>query len=374
MRRYLETLFRQKELFLIPALAVPLVALLAVALAGPRYDVTASIWVAPSPFSGPSGSSRSAPPSNELEAQALREWLKTESFRREVMDRVGLSSAIQQGRWPVPSQLQLFMRDTGLGSLPLVGAALRAMGLVAPSTKDDAMAHGLRTISSSLKVASDGNNLLLITYSGNEPALGRRLVEEMIVLYNEKTLAVRGEEVRAVTDFYTRQVTLQEERLGQAAQALQGYLAAHPEPPPGTARPPAEAAELENLRRNYVLAQTLYEHALSRLEEVRIETEAAISNRDQSFQVIDVPLEPEMASLSTRSIIMTLLLGLLLGATLGLVPIVVSTWLDGKVRTREDVERAISTPLIAQVPILPGEGADMRGNVRRMLARYPHST
>lgn len=373
MRRYLETLFRQKEQFLIPALSVPIIAVLAVALAGPRYDVTASIWVAPSPFSDPASRSRTVPPSNELEAQALREWLKTESFRREVMDRVGLVNAIQRGQWPAPSQLQLFVRDAGLSEVPLLGGTLRALGLVAPSTTDEAMTQGLCMLSRSLKVASDGNNLLLITYNGNEPALGQRLVEEVIALYNEKTLAVRSEEVRSVTDFYTRQVTLQEERLGQAAQALQQYLATHPEPPPGSVRPPAELAELENLRRNYVLAQTLYEHALSSLEEVRIETEAAISNRNQSFQLIDLPLEPDSASFSTRSIITTLLLGLLLGATLGLVPIVVSTWLDGKVRTREDVEKAVSTPLIAQVPLFPGKRTDTRGNVRSILARYPRS-
>ena len=75
MRRYLETLFRHKRLFLIATFATPVVAIVALLSVGQQYKVSASIWVKPSPILDPVARSRATP--SEIEAQALRERLYT---------------------------------------------------------------------------------------------------------------------------------------------------------------------------------------------------------------------------------------------------------------------------------------------------------
>lgn len=350
MKRYLETLFRFREVFLIPVLTIPIIALVAMAYTGKQYEVVSSIWVQPSPFLDPLIRSRTTP--SEIEAQALREWLATKAFRKEIMDRVGLTDAIRRGEWPAPSQLKV-----------------KIPGLASAVSKDAALDAGLDMIGDRLRISTPGDNLLRIRYKGKEPFLGERLVDETIDLYNEKALKSQAAGVKTGIGFYTRQVQQQKNRLDEAAGELRTFLELRPAPPPGEPRPADEEAALENLRRNYLLEQTLYESGLRRLEQVRTEGEAAISNRTQSFVIVDPPDEPKTTGFTKRSIVMYLMLGSTLGVALGLVPIVLLTWLDNRVRTRDDVERLVRAPLIVQVPLLPRSWKRHAGLVRVALAQ-----
>jgi hypothetical protein len=121
-------------------------------------------------------------------------------------------------------------------------------------------------------------------------------------------------------------------------------------------RPASEDAALEDLRRAYLLEQSLYESYLRRLDEVRIESEAAISNHHLTFQVVDYPRQPEAAGLSGANIAATLVIGILLGAVLGLLPIVVMTALDGTVRTARDIEQIAMPTFVVQAPLIPVKG------------------
>jgi uncharacterized protein involved in exopolysaccharide biosynthesis len=370
LRRYLETLFRHKSLFLIPVLAIPLVALITFLYTGDSYRVASSVWVEPSAIDDVA--TRGDVPPSEFESRALNEWLATEAFRREVMDKVGLTAAIERREWPVATPLQAQIQDMGLDNVPGLNSLLDAFGWVAPRNLDEAMRSGLRMIEDTVRVRPEGTNLLRIDYEGKEPALGQRVVQETIALYNVKTLELRTSHANSGIDFHTRQVQIQEQRLRDAEARLNQFLVLHPAPLPGQVRPPAEEAELENLRRAHTLETTLYETSLRRLEEFRIAGEAAIADRGQTFRVIDQPLRAVNIGYTARTMAMMIFLGLLLGFIFGILPIMILTWLDGTIRTREDIEKVIRAPLIVEVPLIPLRSGQPRDLARRALA-YPSS-
>lgn len=355
MKRYLETLFRHKILFLIPVIVIPVVTITVTFLSGKESQVTALVWIEPDNILESLGArSRTA---NELEAQAINERLSTEAFRTEIRDRSGLTEATLKGEWPPPaSRLERLMSSNSL--FRKVG---RSVGItVTPRSVDEALDIALDMIGNSLKVAEKGNNLLVISYTGSDPVLGVKLVNETITLYNETTLAARAQDTTTGLEFFSQQLLSQQERTDLASQELQVFREANPPPLPGEQRPPEEEAELQSLTREYAIELGLYEAALSRLEKFRLTGEAATSTRDLTFQVIDPPTLSGTSGPGQRQLGMMGLLGLTLGLFLGLVPIILLTWRDSTVRTREDVEKAVQAPAIVEVPLLPTYGKEQK--------------
>lgn len=371
MRRYLETLFRYKLLFLIPVIIIPVIALLAAFYGAREYQVEASLWVEPVPFLQPGalsgGTTKLAV--NAPQAAAMQEQLSTEAFRRDMMDRTGLTLAIQGGKWPVPTKAQKQVRELGLTQVPGVRSVLKIMGLVIPSDQATNLSNGLTMIRDSMKVAAVGNNLVKITYKGQEPLLGKRLIEEAISLHDEKAQVMRTQEARQVIDFYTRQLAIHQDAVTQTGIALQQYLETHPDPPIGQTRPPVEQREMDGLKRNLAAAQSLFDSTQRTLETVRVTSEAAVSNLNTTLQVVDAPREPNTAAFTRRYITMMVLLGFGLGVLAGLLPILLMTWLDNRLRSRDEIEQALPVPLIVQLPVFPQKAGQERDVARSALTR-----
>jgi uncharacterized protein involved in exopolysaccharide biosynthesis len=365
LRRYVATLFRLKELFLIPIITVPAIALIVTFYTGREYKVEAKVWVDPSDLLttqvlSSSSSARVTPAT--LEASTLTDWLSTEAFRQEVIDRAGLGQAIEEGLWPVPSKLGEQVAD-----IPVVRNIAKAMGVVTPVAPEPAEGLALKMVLSQVGASSEGTNLLIVTYIGTEPFLGKRLVEETLTVYNEKATDsdLRHSE-RAVT-FYTYQVDQQKAKLDVAEQDYSQYLILYPEPLPGQIRPASETAELDRLAGSVRLERALYEDALRQLESVRVVAEAVISNRTESFAVIDAPVVPDQPRLASSALILNLIVGLTLGGMITTAGIIGITWTDRTVRTREDVEDAVSIPLVERVPLVSGFSSKKGPDVRAAL-------
>lgn len=364
MRRYVATLFRLKELFLIPIITVPAIALIITFYTGREYMVESRIWVDPSGYlqETTGGSGANVTPSGS-ETRTLSERLSTESFRAEVIRRAGLADAIDQGLWPVPSEL-----GTQVAGIPVVRGIARAMGVVIPVNRDEAIDLAQKVVETQISVSSDGVNLLSVSYTGSEPFLGKRLIEETIVYYNETASGRQQEDSQIGTEFYGRQVEIQLEKLVAAEEAERAFLIANPEPLTGQVRSASERAEIDRLSRAIAIERTLYEDALQRLEQVRIQGEAAISSRNVSFAVVDLPEIPNQPSLATSALILNLIVGLTLGGMITGAGVIAITWTDRTVRTREDVEDMVSIPLVEQVPLVSGFSDKKNLGVRSALA------
>ncbi|MEX0761265.1 MAG: hypothetical protein WD208_10640 [Dehalococcoidia bacterium] len=362
MRRYAQTLFRFKELVLIPLIAVPALALIVALYTGKEYEVEAIIWVDQNRFLETltmSSPTRSTP--STVEGASLNEWFATKAFRMEVINRSGMAAAIENGNWPVPSKL-----GEQVAQVPIVRSIARALGVVMPVSPDEASNQAMNMMERQISVSAEGNNLLRARYVGKEPALGARLLEETLAYYNEKATDRQVADSQMEVEFYTRQVELQKERLDRAAGAEWSFLELYPEPMLGQTRPATELVELDRLRSAWQLEHTLYETALRKLEEVRIAGEAAVYGRNDSFAVVDPPVVPENAHVGIQALVMNLIVGVTLGGMIGGSAIVLLTWVDRTVRTREDVEDAVAVPLVAQVPQI-GRGTRGKDWVRLAL-------
>lgn len=363
MRRYVATLFRLKELFLIPIITVPAIALIVTFYTGREFEVQAKIWVDPVGFLQAEDQIPDRVTPSSIEANRLTEWLSTESFRAEVIERSGLADAIDQGLWPVPSDL-----GEQVSGVPVVRSLARGMGVVTPVNRDQAEDLAQGVVEKQISVAAEGNNLLSVSYTGVEPFLGKRLVEETIIIYNERSAIRQITDSELGTEFYGRQAELQLQKLNSAEEALRNFLAANPEPLPGQTRPASEVAELDRLQRAIALERTLYEDSLRTLEQVRIRSEAVISGRNDSFAVVDLPEVPPNARLASSALILNLIVGITLGGMITGAGVIVLTWTDRTIRTKEDVEETVNIPLVEQVPLLSGFSEKKNTSVRSALA------
>ncbi len=363
MRRYLETLFRFKELFVVPVILLPVLAFLLTFYVGKQYKVEAAIWVDPSQLLAESlAFSRIAP--SEREAQALREWLDTEAFRQEVIDSIGLSRAIEEGQWPVVTDLQVWMSRT-----PVVRSFYWRLGMAPPSSPKQAGEVALRMVKDAMKVASAGNNLIRVTYQGPEPYLGKALVERTLSLYSEKAIERQVKDSKLGVEFYTRQAQIQSERKDRAAEELRRFLEQYPDPIQGQVRPAAEISELTVLRGNYQLEETLLASGLRTLEQVRIAGEAAVSNRNASFRIVDRPQLPDRVEMTTSRLVVPIVIGFIIGMLIGLLPILLLTWAGSTAQTSEDAEKATGKPVIVRLPPATSMRGRSRHWVREVMAQ-----
>ena len=356
MQRYLETLFRRKALFLFPAIVIPVLAAAVAFYVGREYVIRASVWAQNTQILADGSGTRRA--ANDIEAQAINDRLRTVAFSSQVMDRAGLTDVILNGEWPQPTRLQ-----SQLSGIPLVEGLAKRLGLMPPDSLNGALVVGLNTVRDGVTATTAGDNLVLITYIGADPALGQRLVEETINLHREEVVASRIREGDAGIEYLTRQLKTQEEKFIASSEALARFDAEFPPPPAGLSRPPEELQERQSLQKEGVLDEAQYISALNRLEDLRLRSDASISTAGLRFRVVDLPSAPSAgASINPRTIAVMGLLGITLGGIIGVTAIVIATWRDGTVRSRADIERTIHTTLIVEVPQRASKSARPKGS------------
>ncbi|MCI0438038.1 MAG: hypothetical protein L0177_02780 [Chloroflexi bacterium] len=348
MQQYLETLFRRRNLFLAPVIVIPLLALVVTFYTGRAYTLRAVVWVEQTQIVGEGDSSRVAP--NLVEARRINDRLRTESFTLKIMQRSGLVEAIEAGRWPQPSRLQEQMNSNAL-LRPLA----RALNMTPPGSLNEALIQGLNMVSGSIVAVDVGDNLVVVSYTGQEPFLGQRLIEETLSLHQEEDRANRIRETEAGMDRLTRELQTQETNLAQAVERLNRFEEQFPPPPPGLVRPVEELRELQRLQQEVDLNQARYTSALNSLESLRLRSDAAIAYSDLSFRVIDSPTASGAgsASIGPRRLVLMGMMGGILGTMITSVAVVLVTWRDKKIRTRANVENLMSPSIIIEMPEIP---------------------
>jgi uncharacterized protein involved in exopolysaccharide biosynthesis len=279
--------------------------------------------------------------------------LSTDSFRLELLQRADLLERGELGEWPPRTPLQNFVEDIGLTRILGVRSVLKTVGLVRPETVEAALDAAMRAAGESVSVEAGGGNLLHITYLGNDRGAAARLVEAAIETYRDRTVQQRLEDVQQSIAFYSEQLQLQDQRQREASDTLQAFLRAHPAPALGQPRPGDEAAQLDTLRQAVRIEQALYENLVRTLESVRIDGEAERANQVQRIQIVDAADAPKSGGLGVKSLLLVLLTGAMVGVMFGGAAILWLTWLDSKVRSREDVAELVNAPVHLQVPQAP---------------------
>jgi uncharacterized protein involved in exopolysaccharide biosynthesis len=163
-RKALEALFRHLWLVLLPAIAIPAIALpVAFVKAPPQYESRASIWVEnPAYLQFSEKQEHFTSPANE-QGTRLAELLKTRSFRTEVASRTTLAA------------------------------------LAGTPKGDDELE---RRFKKNVNIMPSGEHLLVLRVQAESPAVAHSLSEALIGAYRDRATADRQTQAQAVIGFY----------------------------------------------------------------------------------------------------------------------------------------------------------------------------
>lgn len=339
MRPYLETLFRSPKLLILPALALPLVAMVALFAMPTTYTTTAALWVDRAIEEQYTSSSVVLTASAE-EARAFNDRLATVSFRREVIVDAGLAPLVESLQWPQPVGPASWFDDIGLDA---VGAKL---GGTPAKTIEQSWARATDALLNSVTVQSSGDNLIVVTYSGPDNVNAQALVNAAVSNYLDEKSNAAQRKVDESNRVHNPLVAALEEEVETARQAWVNFSASLPTTP--TTSQEQQADELE----------AVYREGLSRLDEMKLNQASATlsavtewTNTTPNATLVDAPDSP-VSLLGMISLVKYAIMAGFVGAFLGAVLIVFRTWLDRDLRIPEDIEARLEAPVIAVLPLI----------------------
>jgi uncharacterized protein involved in exopolysaccharide biosynthesis len=307
-----------------------------------HYEVSASMWAQVPSVSTDGGATLRAPAASET--QTFQERMETETFRNKIITAAGLDDEVASGEWPPASDLGKLLSKTPI-TKPIAGV----LGLTAPILCGRARAQALARVKSVLRMEARGDNLVRITYTGEEPDLGVDLVNAAYKTYQDEEASSSAAQAQAVLAFYEDQAAEQKAELEDADIALTTFEAQNPETP-GVPRPVAEAQEQARLRAAYEVSLGQYEAALERLSEIQVRADMDVSGRQSRFLLVDAPVAPSGPTLDVSKAVTLVFMGLVFGVGVGGSLVLISTWSDQTLRRPEDIEVRLRVPVLASLP------------------------
>lgn len=341
MRPYLETLFRRPRLFLVPALALPIVAAALLFAMPTKYTTSSTLWVDRA-TEQQYNSSAVVLTASEEEAQAFSDRLKTLSFRHQVIVDAGLAPLVESMQWPQSAGPAPLLDKIGLSALG------KKFGGAPPATIADSWTRATDAVLNSVTVTTKGDNLIVVTYNGTDKTNGQALVTAATSNYLKEKADAAQRKVNESDRVHDPLVSAQEQEVETARQAWVNFTASLPASPSPTQQ--QQATQLENV----------YKDDLSRLDQMKLDQASATlsavtqwTNTTPNATLVDSPDTPQRL-LGMTSIAKYAIMAGFVGAFLGLVLVVFRTWLDRELRIPEDIEGRLEAPVIAVLPLIGG--------------------
>jgi polysaccharide chain length determinant protein (PEP-CTERM system associated) len=163
--------------------------------------------------------------------------------------------------------------------------------------------------------------------------------------------AQRVRQLRTDVDVLTQQIATKEQqqrRLEQEVRAYQRRVEAAP----------TRESELVELTRDYDTLRDLYTSLLTKKEESSISANLERRQIGEQFKILDAASLPERPISPNRPRLM--LFGALGGLLLGILIGALREALDSTLRTEDDVRIALSTPVVAAIPMMRSRGETRR--------------
>lgn len=193
-----------------------------------------------------------------------------------------------------------------------------------------------------------GNNLVLIGAAHEMPRVAHQLVTSTIETYIQwKTNLSRNDSVTA-QNFFADLIKTYQAEVDPARTQVQAFLAAHPRPLRDE-RPEDEVAELTRLQTAVSRAEERLNHARNQEESARLARVQTESDVRQSYSMVDAPVRPLHPERSTKEMLLSGIMFLIVGLALTSAGIVGGALLDQSFRFPIDVTNTLSLPVLAVV-------------------------
>jgi uncharacterized protein involved in exopolysaccharide biosynthesis len=243
----------------------------------------------------------------ENAAAQMNEFLRTEEFLDIVARGAGLETALEQGQ-VLRSQLR---------------GAINAF--------------------------ADGDNLVRVSATTNNPELSQRLAQGTIDGYIEQIVGASTEQGQATERVLEGRVNETKQILDEARAELEAFLTTNPNANDEDA-PAALAQQFERREADIQRADTRYTAALDALEEAKVTTATAREVVNQRLRPSDPPEVPLAAEPRLRKAALTIILFGALGVMLSLALVVVTATLDRTIRVPNDITARYGLDVLAVVP------------------------
>lgn len=310
--RLLETFFRRWLLCLIPVVLLTGLGVASAATAKSKYFSHGVLYVESqtllSKLTGTDSGANNAylTPAQDADAR-LSSLIGTDEFIRSIIDRSGLTDAVQGG---------LVTLDQVRGSIA-----------VSPSS-----ANTLRVSGSSLN-----------------PQVAFAVAKATIDSFKQWVIDASLSDSATAEQFLTSLAETYKADRDTKKAAFDAYTKAFPEPPVGT-RAQDKQIEVERLNSELKAADTRYSDTLSKAEDARLSSAQTRSNVEGRLRLVDAPVVPTVSSFSKVKLVLQMAMFVFLGLALSAIAVFVGTITDKSLRSAEEVRRRLGVPLLAVVP------------------------
>lgn len=224
---------------------------------------------------------------------------------------------------------------------------IQEMGLLTEGQRPDPLL--LDTVRKSVGAFADGDNLVRIAATTEDPELSQRLAEATMNSYRQWIIDNDIAQSTEAEQFFVNLVEETEAELREAQQALNEYALAHPVDDELT-RPLPQRIEIQSLQAVVDRAALQYQSALDKRDEARLASAQARTVVEQRLQVVDEPEVPFAPEPRLRKAVMTVGIFAVLGTMVSVALLVVAAMLDRTVRVPADVEVRLGVEVLAIVP------------------------
>ena len=199
-------------------------------------------------------------------------------------------------------------------------------------------------IRSGLSYGVLGPNTIMIALKGGQPELSQQIVQGTIDAFRTWLLQSQSEQNATEISYYQQQVKSLQDQVAAAQQALDTFTRQNPNIAQGS----PQYLTLQRLGSDLDAIRTLETAAENKLNQAQLVSSLTADSQSTQFRVLDRP----GTTLSTRSRLKYLGLGL--GAALAVVAaiVIVVTWQDKSIRTIGDLSELTDLPVLARVPHL----------------------
>ena len=339
MKSYFETLFRHPRWLILPVLLLPVLALVALNVMPASYKTSATLWVDVATDTSSANPTKASSPSTD-EAAAFQDWLATVAFRKQIVTDAGLAPQVEAMQWPSPTAPGTWFSEIGLKPVA------KKLGGSTPANVDAAWKAATDYVLKTIVVTPKGDNLLLVTYSGPDRAVGQKLVQAATSNYLREKGAAAQRKVDESNNVHDPIIANLQQEVDEARKEYTSFAATMPATPTQ-----AQTQQLTDL-------ETAYKDATSRLEQLKLNRDSSTlstltdwTNKSTNVTVVDAPDAPQKAlgvMALAKYVVMTAMLGFVLGSVL----IVFRTWLDRDLRIPDDIETRLGRPVIGVLPLI----------------------
>ncbi|MBN9393174.1 MAG: hypothetical protein J0I20_34390 [Chloroflexi bacterium] len=299
MLRYVDTFARYIWLWLIPALILPVVAVI-ILLSTTSYTAIGSLWVDQSLFTDQS------------------------------------SGVVQGNSWESPSQQMAGLFTELMSTRQFVNNIIDTTSYKSKATTDAERLDLIQTITAKTKISGDNFRLISLSYTANKSEVATEVLGAIMSgfqAYYDQLINTQGQ---ASVDYYQKLVTSTKQDLDTATAAVKTFLDEHPNQIGQTTSNNGATTPLDleyaTLNQNLTVARSRYDDANSNLEKVVTSYNAYKQGQSTSIRVQDKPVVLGSAVGKVTQVALGVVIGLAVSAVVAVIGTIVLTVFDSTIR------------------------------------------